>query len=113
MKRYKDLKEAVPEKQLKKFLPNDLFSFTDEFSNRLDAELDQVIHDFKNKNSKTQQEIENEEAYEKEVSLEKHLLEKASNNKIEKPWEGDNVRDSASQKQKFRESLLNEVDIDK
>ena len=75
----------MPEKQLKKFLPNDLFSFTDEFSNRLDAELDQVIHDFKNKNSKTQQEIENEEAYEKEVSLEKHLLEKASNNKIEKP----------------------------
>ncbi|CAI2386912.1 unnamed protein product [Moneuplotes crassus] len=110
VQRLKELKESVPERQLQKFLPKDLFKFTDELSNRLDSELNQVISDFKNKHSKTQKQKEDEERYLKELEVEQRLLEQDSC--ASKPRCDEALRDSISQQQKVRKFMVDEVEID-
>ncbi|CAI2386852.1 unnamed protein product [Moneuplotes crassus] len=111
MQRLKGLKDSVPERQIQKFLPNDLFEFTDEMSSRLDSELNQVIVDFKNKRSKTQKQIEEEERNAKQLSREQKILEQAT--LASKAKKDDALRDSMSQQQKVRHSMVSEIEIDK
>ena len=69
--------EEVLEKQLRKYHPNNLFNFNEEFSQKLDSELNQVIIDFNKQKMKTQNEIEEDELQQKELEKENRILQNA------------------------------------
>ena len=111
-KKFKQLKDFVPDSRVDRFQGykeiKQAFDFEEKFETELDQELDQVLKDFRNRKIKTQAEVEEENAVKKEVEREQKILENSK-----QPEEGENgeLRSSISAQEKNRQSMLSEIEL--
>lgn len=110
--KFQKMKDFIPDSRVERFQGykeiKNAFDFEEKFKTELDQELDQVVKDFRNRKIKTQAELEEENAIKKEVEREQKILENSKQHSID---ENDDLRSSVSAKEKVRQSMLSEIEL--
>jgi hypothetical protein len=110
--KFQKMKDFIPDSRIERFQGyqeiKQAFDFEQNFETELDQELDQVVKDFRNRNIKTQAEVEEENAIKKEVEREQKILEISKQPSHD---ENDDLRSSISARDKVRQSMLSEIEL--